>query len=206
MVFQDVINILNRAVNRDDIAPTYMDFINRAVREVAAGHSFDQMGETATLTLPIATNQIALPDDFKDLQSGRFPAYAIIGSSTVRVPVPIYRKEEVSRFQAWFMPDPYLIITSDQPGFQIGLLPGFLTTSAWNILLYYFAYPAAVTDPTVGTPLLTFYPQLIISKTLSLIFESINDPMWEEHDHQFQVLMAEFTNADVEITKPEKSN
>lgn len=205
LVFQDVINLLNTAVNRSDIASEYMDFINRAVREIAAGHSFDQMSEVGSVTLLINTNQVVLPPNFKDLQPGRFPAYAVIGGAPT-VPVPVYRKEEISRIQTQFMPMPSLIFTSDGSGFQLGLLPGQNSAAAWVIQLYYFAYPDVVTDPTVGTDLLTFYPNLVISKVLSLIFQSLNDPIWEQHEKQFAALMSEFVEADIDITKPERSN
>lgn len=203
--YQDVIDLLNTAVNRDDIAPSYMDFINRAVRDIAVLHSFDQMSATATLSLGIGANQVTLPADFKDLQPGRFPVYASIGGAA-QAEIPVFRKEEISRIQSYFLANPSLIYTSDNNGFQLGFLPGVTATQIWNILLYYFAYPPVITDPTEGTPLLTFYPNLVIARVLSLIFQSINDPVWETHDKNFASQMAAFTGADIEITHPEKSN
>ncbi len=212
LVFQDVINILNVAVDRPDIAATsngYTDFINRALREIAAGHSFDQMSETVSVTLVSGQPQVTLPSDFKDLQPGRFPVYASIGGAP-QVPIPVFRKEEISRLQlGGFIPNPSLIYTSDNNGFQLGLLPPNVAAANWVCLLYYFGYPAVVTlaqAATTGSPLLTFYPGLVIEKTLSLVFQSINDPIWEQHEQQFGELMKEFIAADISITAPERSN
>lgn len=206
--YQDVIDILGTAVNRSDLQAKYIDFINRAVRDIAAAHSFDQLGNKATVNFGSGQNLVVLPADFKDLQPGRF-TYAAIGGGAV-VPVPIYRKEEVERIQSVFMPAYYLIYSSDGNAFQLGLLPGALTAAAWVITLYYFAYPAPVTDPTQTTPLLVFYPNLVLARTLSLIFQSINDPIWEEHEKSYQVQLAQFTGADIRISsikvvKSEKS-
>ena len=211
LVFQDVINILNTAVNRPDIAATsngYMDFINRAVRDIAALHSFDQMSVTTTVTLASGSGTASMPANFKDLQPGRYPAYVTAGApyNYTSQPVPVYRKEEVSRIQQSFLPNPSLIYTSDNNGFQLGFLPPVTASANWSIFLYYFAYPDVVTDPTIGTQLLTFYPDLVISRTLQLVFESINDKISEMHAQNFKEQMAEFTEVDMAITNPQTSN
>jgi hypothetical protein len=208
--FQDVINILNTAVNRADIAAksnNYMDFINQAVRDIAYVHSWDQLSATATVTLAQGQTTVLLPNNFKDLQPGRFPAYVTIPDLNITVQeCPVFSKEEISRIQSSFLPNPSLIYTSDNQGFQLGLIPPAVANSAWTILLYYFAYPDVVTDPTQTTQLLVFVPQLVISRTLSLIFQSINDPVWEEHEKTYQAMLQMYVSSDTQISQPEHSN
>jgi len=194
--FNDVIAILNTSVNRPDIAPSYADFINRAVRDTAAAHSFEQMKATATVTLPAGAGTIALPLNWKEPQNGRFWSFAKIGSGT-QAPCPVYSRSEIERLAASFLPSPYLVFTQDNSAFQLGLLPPAVASAAWAILVYYYAYPDVVTDLTKGTPLLTFYPNAILSKTLSLIFQSISDPVWQEHEQAWQTEMQRITGVDV---------
>ncbi len=211
LTLQAVLNDLAVSVNRPDLAAGYTDAFNRAVRDTAAAHSFDQMKKTGSLVLNSGQSSVSLTGmdaNWKEPQNERFWAYVSVGGAAV-VPLPIYTRGELERLQRSFLPNPYLVYFQDGNAYKLGLLPP--ATAAANYAMseiHYFAYPAAVTDPTLGTPLLTFYPNMILSKTRALIFQSINDPIWETHDQAWKEEMLRWTGVDLGVSQakpyPEK--
>lgn len=198
LTFNGVIAILNTAVNRPDIASQYPDYINRAIRDTAVAHSFNQMQALATVTIPSGQAEIDLPDDWKEPQNGRYWAFAAIGAAA-KVAIPVYSRMEMERLAIapQFLPNPYLLYTQDDDGFQVGFFPPNVAPATYIVDVYYFAYPAVVIDLATGTPLLTFYPNVIIEKTLSLIFQDLNDPIWKDHEAAWKDELGRVTDSDI---------
>ena len=211
LTLQDVLNDLAVTVNRSDLAPRYTDFVNRALRDTAAAHSFDQMKKTGTVTLTSGQSSVSLSGmdaNWKEPQNERFWVYGQVGAGTVG-PIPVFTRGELERLRS-FRPSPYLLYFQDGNGvFKVGLYPP--ATAAANYVLtevHYFAYPANMSAPTDTTPLLTFYPNMILSKTRALLFQSINDPIWETHDNAWKEEMLRWTGVDLGVSRakpyPEK--
>lgn len=204
MTFDEAIASLTVTVDRDDLTAKYVDFLNTAVREVALRWNFPQMKTTGTVTIAINAISVALPSDFKAWQNLRFPASVAIGSAAP-VQIPVYTREEIERLSPAFRPALYLIFSQDNGGYQI-TLPAKATVS--NVFtIYYFAYPAVVTDTTGTTPLLRDYENMVMSKARSLIFEAINDPVYVAHESQFVKDLMDLTgisikSAFIKSTKP----
>ncbi len=144
----------------------------------------------------INTAGIALPADWKEPQNGRYWAFAAIGAAA-QVQVPVFVRSELEELATAFLPNPHLIYTQDAGGFQVGLYPPNVAAAAWVISVYYFAYPAVLVADADMTGLLTFYPNLILSKTLSLIFQSVNDPIWQQHEQAWQQELQRVTGVDI---------
>lgn len=203
LTLQDVLNDLAVSVNRPDLAGGYIDAFNRAVRDTAAAHSFDQMKVTGATTLASGQKSVsltAMDPNWKEPQNERFWIYGNVGSGPVG-PIPVYTRGELERIGS-FRPNPYLIYFQDGNAYKVGLFPPAVAAANYTLTeVHYFAYPALVTNPATGTPLLTFYPNMILAKTRALIFQSINDPIWETHDQAWKEEVLRWTGVDLGVSK-----
>lgn len=205
MTWAEAIAQISVAVERSDLESRYSDFLNQAVRECAVRHSWDELKAEADVSVLSGQRDIEVPDRTKELQNGRFPVlYRLSDSGSGEDDwrtIPCYAREEVERLLPVFRPDLYIVWSQDNGRVQLKLNEAQPTDL--ELRLYYFEYPAAVdendSDENVTTPLLDRYPNMVIAKALSLIFQSINDPAWQMHETVFR---AEFTdNSGVDITK-----
>jgi len=198
MTFQDAINQLVITVDRPDVANNsnnYMDFLNRAVHEAARRHSWDCMKATASVTVLDGNTEVDLPGDFKEFQNGRFCVFDPDGN-----PVPVYARTELEQLVPSFRPPVYFTYTQDNQGFQVTLPVAASGDTTYTI--YYFAYPGTVTDAGQTTPLLDLYQNMILSKTAALIFQSINDPVYQVHDAQFEKELVANSGEDIAVSLP----
>lgn len=191
MTFQAAIDSLKVTVDRPDLESTFQDQLNRAVRETADRHDFEQLKKTGSTVIVIGQTSGTLPADFKAWQNGRFCA------TESGTPVPVYTRTELERLIAVFRPTTYLTFTGDNDAKQISL-PAVVSGSNRTFSLYYFGYPAAVTNLTLTTPLLRDYPQMILARARANIFKDINDPIYTVHEGQFEKEVAIATGKDVE--------
>lgn len=211
LTLQAVLDGLAVTVNRPDLAPRYPDFFNRAVRDCAAAHSFDQMKKTLAGSLTSGQSNFslsALNANFKEPQNERFWVYGKTSPSGAVGPIPVFTRGEIERLRS-FRPNPYLVYYQEDAAYKLGLMPPELAAATWTLTeIHVFVYPAALTVGTDTTPLLTFYPNLILAKTRALIFQSINDPVWETHDQAWKEEMLRWTGVDLGVSQakpyPEK--
>lgn len=202
LTFQDVVNYLVTTVQRDDLLPRYLGFVNDAVHKIAEMHSFEQMKATGTGSVAIGQTRASLPADFKELQDGRYPIFDTVGSNP-GVLVPVFSRAEVEKLLgAGLVPPLSFIYTQDYtggtPNFYVDL-PAPATALHTLNQIYYFAYPSAVTDPTQTTPLITYFFNLVRLKAASIAFESINDPVYQLHENQFTKEFAVETGMDLAV-------
>jgi hypothetical protein len=199
MTFTEAIADLKITVDRPDIEAGFLDFLNRGVHETAARHDWDQLKVTSEITIATGQRSAALPSTFKSWQNGRFCADNKIGSAAA-VPVPVYTRSDLESLSTLFRPTMYIVYTQDNGGFQISI-PN-LAAAANVITAHYFAFPAAATDPNTTTPLLRDFPNMVLSKTRSLIFQSINDPVYTVHEEQFEKEVAIARDDDIKSSNP----
>lgn len=213
LTLQDVLDDLAITVNRPDLSAGFPDAFNRAVRDCAAAHSFDQLKVTGSVTLPSGQNSVSLSGmdpNFKEPQNERFWVYGKIGASGAVQKIPVYSRGDLERLNSSFLPNPYLIYSQIANSVnQIGLFPGIVAADDYILTeVHYFAYPAPVTNPSEGTPLLTFYPNMVLARTRALIFQGINDPIWQEHDQVWKEEILRWTGVDMGVSRagpyPEK--
>jgi hypothetical protein len=186
-------------VDRDDLAPLYLDFVNRAIHDIALLHSFEQMKAIGTGTVTIGQTRAQLPADFKELQDGRYPIF----DSVANTYVPVFTRPEIEKLMPvinqTLLPDNCYIYTQDftggVPSFNLDLPNPDTVTH--TVTINYFAFPAIQTDPTQTTPLITFFFELVLLKALSIAFESINDPQYMVHENQFMKAMQQYMAEDL---------
>ncbi len=206
LTLQAVIADLRITVGRLDLeaAGQYTDAFNRAVRDCAAAHSFDQMKKTAAGTFTSGQSSLSLTAIdalWKEPQNERFWIYGKTNPTGPVGPIPIFTRGEIERLRS-FRPSPYLIYFQDGNVYRVGLLPPETAPATWTLTeIHYFAYPAAVTDPTLGTPLLTYYPNMVLARTRALLFQGINDPVWETHDQSWKEEMLRWTGVDLGVSQ-----
>lgn len=198
-VFQDVVNRLNATVQREDLLPNYLDFANRAVRDMALRHSFNQMKVTGSGSVAIGQTRVQLPADFKELQDGRYPVTDSVAGGFV----PVFMREEIEKLlgnanSLGLLPALSYIYTQDfsggMPSFNLDLPAP--DTVIHNVTMQYFAYPPYVTDPALTTPILTYYFEVVCMKAFSLAFQSVSDPVYMVHEKQYLEELAEAIRGD----------
>lgn len=201
--FQGVIDRLTTTVQRDDLLSSYLNFTNQAVRNIAERYSFPEMRATGAGTVAVGQTRAALPSDFKELQNGRYPVFDTPVGGTGSL-VPVFIRQEVEKLlPAGLIPAASYIYTQDftggTPVYTLSL--PFVATVIHNFVLYYFAYPGACTDPVNPanntTPLIEKYFDMVLNKSLSLAFQSINDPIYLLHEKQFLLEYQLVTGEDV---------
>lgn len=199
--FQGLIDRLTTTVQRDDLLQSYLDFANQALRFLAENHSFPEMKATGAASVAIGQTRALLPDDFKELQDGRYPIFDTPTGSQGSL-VPVFARPEVEKLlPAGLVPAASFISTQDSTGgvmsYMIDLpLPA---TVIHNMIIYYFAYPARCDDPSSGatSPLIQKFFDMILSKACSLAFQSVNDPVYMVHEKQYLVDFQIATGTDV---------
>lgn len=202
MTFAEAIARITVAVDRNDLVAQYLSFLNRAVRETANRHGWDQLKTITEVAMAAGQRSRALPDDFKAWQNGRYCVeFYRTGSDDEPTAVPVYTRGDLERLQAIFRPENHLIFTQDNGGFQVKF-PATRTEDT-TLIIHYFAFPAEVTNTALTTPLLRDYPNMVISKALSLIFQSINDPVYAVHEKQWEKEIAIATGEDIRDSNPQ---
>lgn len=197
LTYQTVINRLTEVVSRDDLVALYLDYVNRAIHDIALMHSFEQMKAIGSGSVTIGQTRVQLPADFKELQDGRYPVFDSVANALV----PVFTRPEVEKLLgAGLVPKNSYVYTQDftsgTPTFDLDLPAPDTVTH--NVTMYYFAFPAIATDPTQTTPLITYYFELVLLKSMSIAFESISDPVYMMHETEFLKRMNTETGIDVQ--------
>lgn len=201
MTFAEAIDRITVAVDRPDLAAQYLSFLNRAVRETANRHEWDQLKVSTEITMPAGQRTRVLPSDFKAWQNGRFCVEIYTtGTDNEPTPVPVYTRGDLERLVSTFRPENYLVFTQDNGGFQVRFPTA--TEDPTTLVLHYFAFPAEVSDTSQTTALLRDYPNMVLSKALSLVFQSINDPVYKTHEQQWEKEIAIATGDDIRDSNP----
>ena len=204
LTFKTVIDRLTDTIQRDDLVPQYLDFVNRAIHEIALAHSFEQMKSIGQGAVAVGTTRVTLPADFKELQDGRYPVFDSVANSLV----PVFTRPEVEKLLGQsnalgLLPKNSFIYTQDftagTPTFNLDL-PAPDTVSHL-VTMNYFAYPAAVTDPTLTAPLITYYFNMVFQKSAALAFDSITDPAGLVHEEAYQKILAPYIQEDLEASQ-----
>lgn len=175
-------------VQRDDLLSRYLEFVNRAIHEIAIKHSFNEMKAQGSGTVTIGQTRATLPADFKELQDGRYPVFDSVANALV----PVYMRPEVEKLIGTgaglgLVPPNSFIYTQDFTGgaasFRLDLPQ--VATATHTLTINYFAYPVDATDPTTTTPLIQYYFNMVLLKSVSIAFLSLNDPVYKLHEMQF---------------------
>ncbi len=206
LTFQSVIDKLTETIQRDDLVPDYLDFVNEAVHELALAHSFEQMKAIGTGTVAPGTTRAQLPPDFKELQDGRYPVFDSVAGSLV----PVFTRPEIEKLLGnsnalGFVPPICYIYTQDftagQASFNLDLPAPDPNNVSHLLTMNYFAYPAIQTDPTQTTPLITYYFNMVFQKSASLAFDSINDPAGQAHENEYMKMLQPYIAEDLEASQ-----
>lgn len=169
------------AVNRDDLAPKYLEFLNEGLKESARVHSWDELKEELSISFSDGDEIKELPDRFKEFQNGRFCAE----DSNTNDGIPVYNKTELEKFVAVFKPERYILLTQRKEKSYV-TFKGNLE-EAVGVDIFYFAYPETLEGGEGETsPLLTAFPDMVLAKAIALTFKSINDPAWEVHEQAWR--------------------
>lgn len=205
--FQGLVDALVTTVQRDDLQSTYLDFVNQGLRQCALAHSFPEMRKTGAGSVAVGETRATLPDDFKELQAGRYPIFDTPAGGTGSL-VPVFIRQEVEKLlPANLVPPASYISTVDTTtGTEANYvdLPSAATV-VHALVVYYYAFPAKCEDASgdVTDPMIEKYFNMILEKSASLAFQSINDPIWQEHERAY--LMEYQQNSGNDVTRALKA-
>jgi len=216
---------LKGAVLRDDLDDRYIDFLNEAIRHIATRHSFLQMKTAAAVTIHSGYRSVTLPALFKEFQNGRYPAVAALpagdesgsgdsGSGDEESqPIPVYSRQEIAHLPPSFRPNPHLTFFQENGIWTLK----YPERAPFDIPLtvYIYVFPDELVDTNdsdefgsgsgegdASTPLLEEYPDLILEKAMAIAFQSIGDPLWQDHDKQFEELLPDAIQHDISRSMP----
>lgn len=188
-------------IDRPELADTYVDSVNRALREIQDLHSWDEMKKTASAgTVTAGSAFLDLPADFKELQNGRFPTIVDELTSGGRHNYAVYSTTEIERLRASLRPSRHFILEQ-----RSGAVTRLQLTEAkaedLQVQVKYFAYLPEFVEGSITTHLLaTAYPNMVLSKSLSLFFQSLNDDQFLVHDRVFANEFKNNSGKDVKVS------
>jgi len=205
MNLSNTLSQLAVTVDRPDIEGTYVDFVNRAITQIEDLHSWDEMKETSTAgSIPVGTTFLNLPLDFKEFQNGRYPTIVDEETSGGRHKYVVYSKTELERLRPSLRPTRHFIF-EQRSGEVSRLLLSEPKTEVLGVQVEYYKYLPELKAGVVETSLLlSSYPNMVVSKTLSLIFQSLNDDQFITHEQAFANEFKNNSGKDVKVsyTKP----
>jgi len=191
-----------RGILRDDLAPSYGDFINEAVREAENRRDWLHMKSKAEpLTIPVSAegrSTVALPANFKSLQKRQAVFYIADDGGYVPAEVVSEAAQIFRIWRFWGTPiitwPPRLFLDEEPTGSVIGMVePNALE---FNIRVDYYGYsPEMVADDDTN-PLLTKYPKMIYAKAKAIAFSEINDQIAEGFEEEFEKKFGEAARAE----------
>jgi len=191
---------LSRAVLRADLAPSYPDFINEAIREIQDRRSWICMKNVAPVTinpnqpptLPGTAQVGALPADFKELQ--KKPAVFFVTSLGDLLPVEVITEGQqlrrVERFHGCPFPSwpPRVFLELNYDGNNtnvIGIVEPL--TEAWNFQVRYYRYLAPLVEDGDTSPFITSWPEMVLAKSKAIAFQGINDSEADNAERLFEI-------------------
>lgn len=200
---------LNKAIMRQDYEDELGDYINKARRELYDENDWTLMKKTAKLTWAGTSSSLSLPADFKHLTDPISPLSYNTGNPNqpMMAQIPIKPKKELERLESYvgnfYRPN---YVNDNQYCTNAAYLDWNANVPTLNFLLpqqidlnvsldYYGYYPDLVTD-TDTCPLCEKFPDLVIWRAKTDIFEEISDPQYEDAFIQYNKKMEKATAAD----------
>lgn len=180
---------VNLGVLRSDVAAAsngYADFINQGIKELENLRSFECMATQANVTIPEGQKQIALPDDFKELDArntnGGPVAFVLDDPANPGAVFPVeayFEAEELRRFfkfggqLAIAFGEMRVFLKRDKTGTYLGMVSPAIQALTFRVDYYQYLPDMVEDDDTC--PLAEEYPEMVIAKAKALALASIND-------------------------------
>lgn len=168
--------MLEIGVARDDLAGEYTEWINRGVRAVQRDHSYNCMRHVQNITMTAGTSAVALPGDFKELQSPK-------GSVSLYVPSEGYFPCEVvtraKLIQGGTVPrgaafEARVFLSNDGNQAFLNFLDN--TTSDVTFSVEYFRFLPLLAADSDENYLTREFEDMVQAKIKQIAFSSTNDP------------------------------
>lgn len=187
----ELIQYLERSVNRPDMADSYGDWINQAMRGIYRDHSFLCMSDRKTATITNGNTSIALPSDFKELQAERAPIY-LQGQDGSLLPCHVSREATERRLltanQTIIVPtnpstlfrDLPVWISYDSTGSILNML--YPSTGDSVFVIKCFVYLTDLAADTDQNYITQFYEEMVKAKVSAVAYEELRDPEWKDQE------------------------
>jgi hypothetical protein len=179
MDFADIKARISRGVQRADLAASYGDYVNEALREIQNRRSWTDMKFTVNVALPASDNEntVTIASDFKELQ--KTPAVYFVTDDGGLIPAEtVFESQQIYRVWVfWGTPivtwPPRIFFERNGTSAVIGMVEP--RTEDFNFRVDYFRYLPDLVNDTDTSPLLTAYPEMVLAKSKVIAFTDIND-------------------------------
>lgn len=203
MNLAQILNQLAVTVDREDISGTYVDFVNQALVQIQDLHSWDEMKKTSVAgTILAGVTFLDLPADFKEFQNGRFPTIVDEATSGGRHNYAVYSVSEVEKLRPSLRPARHFVY-EQRSGEVSRINLSEAKTEDLQVQAKYYAYlPELAEGDVTEHLLLSSYPNMVLSKTLSLVFQSLNDDQFIVHERAFANEFKNNSGKDIKVSYP----
>lgn len=213
----DIVDRISRGVMRDDLADSYPDFVNEALREIQRRRSWLCMKQTAYFTIVNGASSVSLLADddandtnFKELTKGTSPVH-LRNSDNVLTPCEVWTREKLLRRQARLISNSILYSVFMHPNLARRVsVPVFIQwekgTPYLNVLfaadsdlpfsVSFYGYLDDLAEDSDTNDLTTQYPEMVIAKAKAIAFETINDPATADFEELFDKKFSEASAQD----------
>lgn len=189
MNFGEIKRWIDVGVQRGDLSNEYGNVVNQAIRFICNARTWTWMKKSVPLAWEANESSLRLPGDFKELagpQSSVTIAYD--GSNNYPLQIVVYGKKELQRiytagFGRGLTARPVTNRSNsihascylDWNGNVATLNFPYKTQEKIDVNVDYYAYPQPLNNDDDTNFLLTEYPEMVLQKSKSILFEAIND-------------------------------
>ena len=213
MTFSKLQDRLYKNIQRDDFLVAnspdlnYGTFINDGLQEIQKRRSWSYMKKSVDLTIASGQNEIALPDDFKELQNVHSPVNVVLTDPNVTGDVlkpveVVYEEDELRR--VWAFGGLVWTVRTFLERFGNSAKLRIVVPAAEDIKfrVKYFGYLPALSDDSDESVLEVTYPRMVLAKSKAVAFFEINDGEAEsasntEFEKQFAAAAIQDSRSDV---------
>jgi len=191
---------LAKRVLRDDLADSYGDYFNEALREIQNRRSWLAMKKTVDVSVPTGYGRetVTLPADFKELQKRQAVQY--ITDDGQFIPAEVVTEEQ-QIYRVWAFGGtpittwpPRVFFERLATGPILGVLEPLI--QPFNFRVKYFGYLPDLAADGNTSPLADAYPEMVFAKAKVVAFTDINDPIAAEFETLFEKKLGEAIRQD----------
>lgn len=175
---------IGRGIQRDDLSADYPNFINEALRDLQIRRSWTCMKKEADITIVSGSSAVALPADFKELQSPREAVHLLFQDASGPRMLPVEVTTRADQLQRVFRlgKDLWLRAFIDTLSDVRTLKVAENTTQDLPFNVRYYGFLPNLTSGTDHNFLTDNYPELVLARAKGIALASVNDPLAESFE------------------------
>lgn len=164
--------LLGKAVQRSDLASSYDEFLNGAIRDIQKDRSWTCMRTREDLTLANGDTSVALPDLAKELD-GKKPVSVVLPTGAVFPIDLVSETEETVRTWSGVEALPRMFLLADEDGLSLNVMTP--VTQDITLRVRYFKYLADLSGDSDTNWFTDNEWEMVLEKAKHTAFALVND-------------------------------